>query len=76
MSTLQEIEQAIERLSERERLELRAWMEARSPSSQPSKPRQSAEEWAQEFREWAASHPRTNHFVDDSRESIYEGRGE
>lgn len=76
MSTLQEIEQAIERLSDRERLELRAWMDSRSLSSQPSKPKQSAEDWGQEFREWAASHPRATHFVDDSRESIYEGRGE
>jgi hypothetical protein len=45
----------------------------------PSKviqPKLSGEEWAQAFREWAASHPRTTHFVDDSRESIYEGRGE
>jgi hypothetical protein len=76
MSTLQEIEQAIERLSERERLELRAWMDSLSPSLQPSKPKLSGEEWAQAFRELAASHPRTTHFVDDSRESIYEGRGE
>jgi hypothetical protein len=28
------------------------------------------------IREWAASHPRVEHFVDDSRESIYAGRGE
>jgi plasmid stability protein len=33
-------------------------------------------EWIRELREWAASHPTTTHFVDDSRESIYEGRGE
>ena len=41
----------------------------------PSKvisPKQSTEEWAQEFREWAASHPVASHFVDDRRESIYE----
>lgn len=76
MSTLQEIEQAIERLSERERLELRAWLDSRSMPSKPSKPKLPDEEWAQAFREWAASHPRTTHFVDDSRESIYEGRGE
>ena len=31
--------------------------------------------WETEFREWAASHPCVEHFVDDSRESIYEGRG-
>lgn len=34
------------------------------------------EERAAEFRAWAASHVPVTHFVDDSRESIYEGRGE
>ena len=33
-------------------------------------------DWSKALREWAASHPRVDHFVDDSRESIYEGRGE
>jgi hypothetical protein len=37
---------------------------------------ESPEVWVTKFREWAASHPRVDHFVDDSRESIYEGRGE
>ena len=32
-------------------------------------------EWSKALREWAASHPRVDHFVDDSRESIYAGRG-
>src|SRR5438093_777537 len=36
----------------------------------------SAEEWIANWRAWAASHPPVDHFVDDSRESIYEGRGE
>ena len=36
----------------------------------------SAEEWVKAFREWAASHQPEGHFVDDSRESIYDGRGE
>lgn len=35
---------------------------------------QAAEEWVAEFRAWAASHAPVTHFVDDSRESIYEGR--
>jgi len=35
-----------------------------------------AEEWVAEFRAWAASRTPVTHFVDDSRESIYEGRGE
>jgi hypothetical protein len=36
----------------------------------------SPEGWVKALREWAASHPRAHHFVDDSREGIYAGRGE
>jgi hypothetical protein len=36
----------------------------------------SPEEWSKALREWAANHPRVQQFVDDSRESIYAGRGE
>jgi hypothetical protein len=36
----------------------------------------SAEEWSAKLRAWAASHEPVGHFVDDSRESIYAGRGE
>lgn len=36
----------------------------------------SAEQWIAEFRAWIASHPRLPYEADDSRESIYEGRGE
>jgi hypothetical protein len=32
--------------------------------------------WEQEFAAWLASHKPTGRFVDDSRESIYDGRGE
>ncbi len=32
--------------------------------------------WAEEFRRWAAAHRRLPYEADDSRESIYEGRGE
>jgi phenylpyruvate tautomerase PptA (4-oxalocrotonate tautomerase family) len=35
-----------------------------------------AEEWIARMKAWAARHPRVDHFVDDSRESIYAGRGE
>jgi hypothetical protein len=35
-----------------------------------------SEEWVSAFREWAASHPVLPVFADDSRESIYQGRGE
>jgi hypothetical protein len=34
------------------------------------------EELAAEFLAWVESHPPVTHFVDDSRESIYAGRGE
>lgn len=34
------------------------------------------EEWVARFRAWAASHPPVVGIADDSRESIYEGRGE
>lgn len=33
------------------------------------------DEWERRFRDWAASHSAIEHVVDDSRESIYEGRG-
>jgi hypothetical protein len=36
----------------------------------------SPEERSKAILEWAESHPRVEHFVDDSRESIYSGRGE
>jgi len=34
------------------------------------------EEWSAALHAWAASHKPVSHFVDDSRESIYAGRGE
>jgi len=34
------------------------------------------EEWVRAFREWAASHPLLQVTADDSRESIYQERGE
>jgi hypothetical protein len=37
---------------------------------------QSAEEWVAEWRAWAASHPKRELSVDDSRDSIYVGCGE
>lgn len=36
----------------------------------------SPEQWSAELHAWAASHKPVTHFVDDSRESIYAGRGE
>jgi hypothetical protein len=34
------------------------------------------EEWVKDFRDWAESHRPLPHPADDSRDSIYEGRGE
>lgn len=45
------------------------------PLSQASDP-ESIEQWRRELRAWAASHPARDVLVDDSRESIYEGRGQ
>jgi hypothetical protein len=36
----------------------------------------SPEERSRAIHAWADSHPRVDHYVDDSRESIYAGRGE
>jgi hypothetical protein len=33
-------------------------------------------EWIKAFSEWTASHPTLPNVADDSRESIYQGRGE
>ena len=35
-----------------------------------------ADPWVAEFRAWVASHPRLDYVADDSRDSIYAGRGE
>jgi hypothetical protein len=44
--------------------------------NQPFYKTATADEWSRELRNWAASHPTRNVVADDSRESIYEGRGE
>lgn len=44
--------------------------------AKPFYERATPEEWVKAFREWAASHPALPVIADDSRESIYEGRGE
>ncbi len=36
---------------------------------------QNTPEWRAELREWAASHPATNHQIDTDRDSIYGLRG-
>lgn len=42
----------------------------------PKAPRPDHTEWSQKLRVCIDLHPATNHFTDDSRESIYSGRGE
>lgn len=34
------------------------------------------EKWARDFRAWIESHPKRDLVIDDSRETIYAGRGE
>jgi hypothetical protein len=46
------------------------------PKGQAASMPPSVEEWSRALRAWAASHPRLDQAADDSRESIYEGRGE
>jgi hypothetical protein len=36
----------------------------------------SREEWAKAVRQWAESHPKRHTLADDTRETIYAGRGE
>jgi hypothetical protein len=44
--------------------------------SQPSRPSLNDQEWQEKLRAFIDLHPVVTHFVDDSRESIYAGRGE
>lgn len=41
-----------------------------------SKPARTPEQWIAEFNAWASSHKHLSYEADDSRDSIYEGRGE
>jgi hypothetical protein len=38
--------------------------------------KETVEEWIARFQAWVESHPKSDVIADDSRESIYEGRGE
>jgi uncharacterized protein (DUF1778 family) len=44
--------------------------------SQPSRPSLNDQDWQEKLRAFIDLHPVVTHFVDDSRESIYAGRGE
>ena len=41
-----------------------------------TRPSQQNDEWEKALDAWAAGHPRLDRIANDSRESIYEGRGE
>ncbi|MBY0523548.1 MAG: hypothetical protein K2R98_09110 [Gemmataceae bacterium] len=45
--------------------------QAQAHAAQPPLWERSHEEWSKALREWVESHPKCDHFVDDSRESIY-----
>jgi hypothetical protein len=60
----QSLEEYLERLAEE------------SLRAESSAPTLTAEQWVAEWRAWAASHPTLPTVADDSRESIYAGRGE
>ena len=47
-----------------------------SPAPAASTGPANSDQWSREWRAWAASHPPLPLPVDDSRESIYAGRGE
>jgi hypothetical protein len=61
----------IERLVATLRARLRQAEGTRPPASELS-----AEAWIARFNAWAESHPRRDIEIDDSRETIYAGRGE
>ena len=48
----------------------------RSQESEQSWCLRDPEGWRKAFREWAESHPKRDIVIDDSRETIYAGRGE
>src|SRR5947209_3340196 len=65
----QTLEVYLEQLAERE---VHAANNARNAGPAPVP----ADQWVAELRAWAAGHRRLDTLADDSREGIYEGRGE
>ena len=51
-------------------------VEIQSEAHEPDASGPSPEEWCERFEAWARSHRALEHEADDSRESIYQGRGE
>lgn len=58
-----------------EALEEKLGLQDAGPADNGHSP-QELEEWLAEFRQWVSSHPPLPDEADDSRESIYAGRGE
>ena len=59
-----------------DRFVLDALEEKMASGSSGAKPTESAEQWIARFNAWVESHPKRGYVADDSRESIYAGRGE
>ena len=55
---------------------VRAAVEEKLAGTSGTKPDRTPEQWEAEFNAWVSSHRAVPHFVDDSRDSIYSGRGE
>lgn len=55
---------------------LHEWERTNQPPAKALASPITPEEWSRELRSWAASHFASPVIADDSRESIYEGRGE
>ena len=62
-------------VSDLQRLVTTLKVAAGAPAAAPPRA-ETPEEWIARFREWTESHPKRDIVIDDSRESIYEGRGE
>jgi hypothetical protein len=55
---------------------LQAVSEKLADAEMQTQPASDNDEWTKKLRTFIARHPVVNHFVDDSRDSIYAGRGE
>ncbi len=75
MHDLQNMISSLPQLSHDEMVALRDALDFQLEGAS-TEPDLSAEAWAREFRRWAEGHRRLPGEADDSRESIYEGRGE
>ena len=73
----QQLERIIGQMTEAEKRELIERLERSLNGDQDhSTPKDQTESKAAHWRAWTGSHPRFDTVADDSREAIYEGRGE